>query len=270
MPDKQTEPGKAPLLHHHRDLLPERRRRISATPTRRSRPTPSRASCGSTATTSFSSPAPTSTARRSSRPRRKEGLTPRELLERNVPRFQAMVERMNCSNDDFIRTTEERHHRSSEAIWRADGEERRHLSRQICRLVFGARRGLLRRGRDASERAEGARLAPRPARRSNGWRRRAISSGCPPIRTSCSTSTQRAGFRAAEGAAQRGRELRARRPAGPVDLAHHLRLGHPRARQPQAHHVCVGRRADQLHHRASAFPTPRARNSSATGRPTCT
>lgn len=47
----------------------------------------------------------------------KEGLGPRELLERNVPRFKAMVERMNCSNDDFIRTTEERHHRSSRAIW---------------------------------------------------------------------------------------------------------------------------------------------------------
>ena len=47
----------------------------------------------------------------------KEGLTARQLLERNVPRFRAMVERMNCSNDDFIRTTEERHRRSSVAIW---------------------------------------------------------------------------------------------------------------------------------------------------------
>jgi methionyl-tRNA synthetase len=47
----------------------------------------------------------------------REGLTARELVERNVPRFQAMVERMNCSNDDFIRTTEDRHHRSSKAIW---------------------------------------------------------------------------------------------------------------------------------------------------------
>jgi methionyl-tRNA synthetase len=47
----------------------------------------------------------------------KEGMTPRELTERNVPRFRAMVERMNCSNDDFIRTTEERHRRSSIAIW---------------------------------------------------------------------------------------------------------------------------------------------------------
>ena len=47
----------------------------------------------------------------------KEGLTPRQLLDRNVPRFRAMVERMNCSNDEFIRTTEERHHLSSMAIW---------------------------------------------------------------------------------------------------------------------------------------------------------
>src|ERR1700757_3423066 len=47
----------------------------------------------------------------------KENLTPRQLVERNVPRFQAMVKRFNCSNDEFIRTTEARHYRSSEAIW---------------------------------------------------------------------------------------------------------------------------------------------------------
>jgi len=48
----------------------------------------------------------------------KEGITPRALVDRNVEQFRAMVERMNCSNDDFIRTTEERHYRSSEEIWR--------------------------------------------------------------------------------------------------------------------------------------------------------
>src|SRR6201987_941448 len=47
----------------------------------------------------------------------KEGLTARQLRDRNVPRFEAMVERLNCSNDDFIHTTEERHHRASIAIW---------------------------------------------------------------------------------------------------------------------------------------------------------
>jgi methionyl-tRNA synthetase len=47
----------------------------------------------------------------------KEKLSPRQLIERNVPRFQAMVERLDCSNDAFIRTTEERHHKASIAIW---------------------------------------------------------------------------------------------------------------------------------------------------------
>jgi methionyl-tRNA synthetase len=47
----------------------------------------------------------------------REGLTPRQLLDRNVPLFEAMVKRLGCSNDDFIHTTERRHHISSEAIW---------------------------------------------------------------------------------------------------------------------------------------------------------
>ena len=49
----------------------------------------------------------------------KEGLTARQLRDRNVPLFEKMVERLNCSNDDFIHTTEERHHRASQAIWEA-------------------------------------------------------------------------------------------------------------------------------------------------------
>ena len=79
----------------------------------------------------------------------KENLTPRQLVERNVPRFQAMVKKFECSNDDFIRTTEARHHRLLGRDLAAHGGERRHLSRQIFRLVFGARRGLLRRERNA-------------------------------------------------------------------------------------------------------------------------
>jgi methionyl-tRNA synthetase len=47
----------------------------------------------------------------------REKLTPQQLVERNVPLFKAMVERLNCSNDEFIRTTEERHHRASVGIW---------------------------------------------------------------------------------------------------------------------------------------------------------
>jgi len=47
----------------------------------------------------------------------KEGLTARALVDRNVLRFQDMVKRLDCSNDDFIRTTEKRHYESSAAIW---------------------------------------------------------------------------------------------------------------------------------------------------------
>ena len=32
----------------------------------------------------------------------REGLTPRQLLDRNVPLFEAMVKMLECSNDDFI------------------------------------------------------------------------------------------------------------------------------------------------------------------------
>ena len=48
----------------------------------------------------------------------REGLTPEQLCERNTPLFEKMVKALDCSNDDFIRTTEERHHRASQEIWR--------------------------------------------------------------------------------------------------------------------------------------------------------
>ncbi|MCY1707418.1 methionine--tRNA ligase [Pannonibacter sp. SL95] len=49
---------------------------------------------------------------------RKEGITPRELADRNSARFRAMVETLGCTNNDFIRTSEERHYKSSQEIWR--------------------------------------------------------------------------------------------------------------------------------------------------------
>jgi methionyl-tRNA synthetase len=48
----------------------------------------------------------------------KEGLTPRELADHNSKRFREMAGLLGLSNDDFIRTTEPRHYRASEEIWR--------------------------------------------------------------------------------------------------------------------------------------------------------
>lgn len=47
----------------------------------------------------------------------KAGVTAQQFADQNVQRFQAMVARLNCSNDMFIRTTESRHHEASQAIW---------------------------------------------------------------------------------------------------------------------------------------------------------
>ncbi len=48
----------------------------------------------------------------------KEGITPRELADKNGARFVAMTKIINASNDDFIRTTEPRHYKASQEIWK--------------------------------------------------------------------------------------------------------------------------------------------------------
>ena len=49
---------------------------------------------------------------------KREGIAARELADRNTARFRDMVATLGCSNDDFIRTTEERHYAASQEIWR--------------------------------------------------------------------------------------------------------------------------------------------------------
>ncbi len=48
---------------------------------------------------------------------RAEGISPEELAARNSDQFRVMGKLLNASNDDFIRTTEERHHETSRNIW---------------------------------------------------------------------------------------------------------------------------------------------------------
>jgi methionyl-tRNA synthetase len=46
------------------------------------------------------------------------GITPQELADKNSAVFRSMEDHLNCSYDDFIRTTEPRHHAASQEIWR--------------------------------------------------------------------------------------------------------------------------------------------------------
>ncbi|RYE83287.1 MAG: methionine--tRNA ligase [Hyphomicrobiales bacterium] len=49
---------------------------------------------------------------------RNEGIEVKALADRNAAEFQRMGQAVGASNDDFIRTTEPRHHAASQAIWK--------------------------------------------------------------------------------------------------------------------------------------------------------
>src|SRR3954462_15926632 len=42
-------------------------------------------------------------------PAEREGVTPQELVDRNAPKFQDLVTRVDATNDFFIRTSDEQH-----------------------------------------------------------------------------------------------------------------------------------------------------------------
>ncbi len=48
----------------------------------------------------------------------KEGISTIELADRNSAVFKNMLSAFNCSNDDYIRTTEPRHHKAAQELWK--------------------------------------------------------------------------------------------------------------------------------------------------------
>lgn len=118
----------------------------------------------------------------------KEGISPRDLSNRNTPLFKAMCDKLNISYDRFIRTTEEAHYKSSQAIWQkmADAGD----------IYLGNYEGWYS-VRDEAFYAESETTVgedkvrrARRARRSSGRRKKPISSSSRPIRTSCSLITR--------------------------------------------------------------------------------
>ncbi len=69
----------------------------------------------------------------------KEGMTPLDLATRNAQRFVDMDRRLNVSLRPLHPHLRAGTSRVVASDLGADGEERRHLSRHLCRLVFGAR-----------------------------------------------------------------------------------------------------------------------------------
>jgi methionyl-tRNA synthetase len=48
----------------------------------------------------------------------KQGVSPREWADTTVERYRDAWQLLDIANDDFIRTTEPRHHAASAEIWR--------------------------------------------------------------------------------------------------------------------------------------------------------
>ena len=50
---------------------------------------------------------------------REEGITVKKLVDRNAKKFYELKETLNSTFDDFIRTTEQRHIRGAQKLWKA-------------------------------------------------------------------------------------------------------------------------------------------------------
>ena len=156
--------------------------------------------------------------------------------------FKEMVNTLNCSHDDFIRTREEEPSRAqaSREIWKrmeANGD-----------IYLDTYSGWYSVRDEAYYDAERADRRPRTATSclASGHARRVgrggelLSSGSPTTRTSCWPITRP--IRTSSGpetAPQRGGQLRQGRAPGPFGVAHDVRLGHARCPANDRHIMYV-------------------------------
>ena len=150
-----------------------------------------------------------------------------------LARFREMVTALDLSNDDFIRTTESATTSLSRDL-AAHGGGWRHLSRRSTPAgTRSATRPITTKRRPSSARTACASRAARDAGRMDGGGDLLL----PPVRLSGAAARHyeaNPDFIAAARAAERGRELRQGRAEGPVDLAHHARLGHSGSRATES------------------------------------
>ena len=191
----------------------------------------------------------------------KEGITS-ESSRRGTPTCSRRWTRCsNISYDRFIRTTDADHQVAVQGDLGADGRQRRHLPRHLRGLVLGARRGLLHRGRDD---AAGGRQPHVDRDRHPGRVDRGVQLLLPALRVPGQAARPVRGaprVHRARDSAQRDRQLRLGRPQGPVDLAHHLRLGRARFRATPSTSCTSGSTRSPTTSPASASRTPTRRRS---------
>ena len=187
------------------------------------------------------------------------GVTPQEWADKLVAEaWKPLLETIDIANDDFIRTTDERHEVNVAEVPAEALRRRPHLHRRV--------RGLLLR------RLRGVQAAVRPRRTAPASTRASSSAPSTPSPSSCCKEKNyffrmsafarpaarplrgAARLRAARVGAQRGRLVREAGPRRPVDLAVDVRLGREGAVGRLARRLRLVRRAAQLHHRGRLRP----------------
>ena len=164
--------------------------------------------------------------------------------------------------------------RAVAADGRAQGAERReqHLPRQVCRLVCGTRRGLLRRGRaDHRRRWQAARAFRRGSRMGRGAELLLPPLGMAGLAARALHQGQCRVHRPGD-AAQRDHQLRQAGADRPVDLAHDLQVGRAGAGATPITSCMSGSMRSRTTSALSAGPATNPTHQGSTrasGRPTC-
>ena len=195
----------------------------------------------------------------------REGVTPQAFVDGIAAQFEAMGELLNARADDIVRTTQERHKRSVQEIW-----ERMEANGDIYLSKYAGWYSVRDEAYfDESELSDGAeRQQARADRRAGEWveEESYFFKLSAYARQAARPLRSQSRLRHARDLSQRDRRLRQARPRRPLDQPHDLRLGRAGAGRSEARHVCLGRRADQLHHRDRL--SRRRRRGRNSGRPT--
>ena len=178
----------------------------------------------------------------------REGVTPQQFVDRVAAEFEAMGDMLNARADDIVRTTEPRHARASQAIWErmaANGDI--YLSKYSG--WYSVRDEAYFDESELTDGPDGEKLAPSGApvewveEESYFFRLSAI-------RRQTARALRRASrLRHAGKISERDRRLREARFVRSLDQPRDVEMGRAGSRRPEARDVCLGRRADQLHHR---------------------
>ena len=184
-----------------------------------------------------------------------EGITPRELADRNAQRFLDLLPRINVSNDFFIRTSDERHKRRVQEVMQRV-HDNGHTYKGLYEGWYCPKCADFKTDAEIGE-GNTCKIhvgTPLDREHEENWFFRAVRRSSSRSRT---CTPQRPDFVAPRIALQRGARVHQRRPPGRLALAREADLGRRGPVGPGPRLLRLVRRAAQLLHGALVRPRRR-------------